>query len=36
MRLLISEIPDGADLPYITDSIKRIVSDEAVIVQVLE
>ena len=28
MRLLISNLPDGADIGYVVDCIKRIASDE--------
>ena len=33
MALLISDIPDGADMSYIIDSTKRITSNEVSIVQ---
>jgi len=32
MALLISNIPDGADMGYIVDCVKRIASDEVSIV----
>lgn len=36
MRLLISNIPEGADMGYIIDGIKRIASDEVDIRQIPE
>jgi len=36
MRLLISEIPDGADIKYIIDCIHRITSNDVTVEQVPE
>jgi len=36
MRLLVSNIPDGADIGYIIDCFKRAASDDIVVEQVPE
>ena len=36
MRLVISNIPDGANFEYVIDGLKRLVSDEVEIEQVMD